>query len=468
MADACPSPPRKVCKSNHMGPVPRVGQVVVEAALYDYVVSVANDCDLFPVGGYMVMKRSSAEDVLALINCKPIIFRLFKAASVSRFLRSQFIRALEDLQHKFPDRQLNNSKYPNEHWPMIMAGSLFTMVAQLRNLGYRTTKYEKCIKRLSEQEHLQEEVNLMLDEMDAMTLQAKLDEPTPSKPASKTLVKKKSAVSSLSDSPSPPQLRRSLSRLLTDTSSMSKPISPETSSEEEASSFVCSPTSPVSEDDVDAVLASDLFGVAPTPTPPPLAASTSAVATSSAVAPTPVTASSLASLSNFEISLRRRLIESSKTFTGKARKEMKHDIQERRKAEENPTPKNLQGLCLRWGRIRAEFYNDKSYVRYWCDMGKKWGLIHSDASKEKRHWEIIRDTYAYVLTYPCSKAEAKIEGARLKAAIVGAEATRVSSSLVVPAGEASPASDADTDDSSDSDIGSLSDLVSDSDASLDL
>ena len=48
---------------------------------------------------------------------------------------------------------------------------------------------------------------------------------------------------------------------------------------------------------------------------------------------------------------------------------------------------------------------------------KKWPLIVSDTTSEKKHWEVIRGVYAYILSYPCTKAEAKSEAARLKSVL---------------------------------------------------
>ena len=48
-----------------------------------------------------------------------------------------------------------------------------------------------------------------------------------------------------------------------------------------------------------------------------------------------------------------------------------------------------------WGRVRAEYYAEKSYIRWWSAEDKKFKMVVSDATK--RHRELCRALWPYVL-----------------------------------------------------------------------
>ena len=375
--------PAKAAKRHHLGPVPVLGQMVVDEALDSYIRDEPDDNNLFPVGIYISLKRSNAEDVSTLLLCRGLLFRLFRAARVARFLKSQISKGLALMRMRFRTRQLNNiklrdgSQIPDSHWDNIVAGAINVMIAHYRNLLCRTVRFKKCMKRLRDQPEQRRTLNEVLDEMTAMRLQCTLEEQR--KPAASVSTR---------------ELRRSLSRLLSDessaaTASLAMSPAPEISStEEEDVDDACSDLSSLSEES-----SSPPKPVQPRAPKKPLSSRAlelrSSMPSSSVVSvpcSTPSIDEQLRTSACSSLSDRRAL-----------------QIEAKKKVVDAGTPQNLYASVDSWGRVKCEFYQHVSYVRFYDEVAKSWRCLVS--CRHKTHQETLRKVWHFLLGFPASKKE---------------------------------------------------------------
>ena len=135
----------------NLGPVKSIAEDVLLQVFLNYVDAVPKEDDktMFHTGNYMTKKRG-IYDVEVILHLQALITGLVRASPVTRFLSTQLRSVLVELVDQRQKRSICRSKkYPVVLWAKGLAGALGDIIADVRNLSYRTARYETCIKKLT-------------------------------------------------------------------------------------------------------------------------------------------------------------------------------------------------------------------------------------------------------------------------------------------------------------------------------
>ena len=156
----------------NLGKVVTVAEHALLQVLLEWVDSWPEDQDEYIIyfGAY-VKKGRGIYDVSIMMHNERLLVGMIRAAHVTRFLATQLRSVLESVVDQRSKRKIYRSKkFPLKAWCRIMAGALMDLVADVRNLSYRTVRYQNTMKKLKLPE--QRALDTFLDMILATSLDA--------------------------------------------------------------------------------------------------------------------------------------------------------------------------------------------------------------------------------------------------------------------------------------------------------